>query len=124
MKTALLALVALVAGAALGVASTQFELPDKPSPAVAYLNAVAANRNDGASKVGPRVAVVNGEMHDFGKMDRNAKESHAFIIRNEGDAPLKLEKGETTCKCTVSDLKGNSLAPGEETEVLLEWTAK
>ena len=124
MKTAVFALVALLAGAALGVASTHWELPDQPSAAAAYLDAAAANRGDGGSRVGPLVKVVNGELHDFGKMDRNAQDSHTFIIRNDGDAPLKLEKGETTCKCTVSDLKGDSLAPGEETEVLLEWTAK
>jgi len=125
MKTALLALAALAAGSVLGVASTRIELPDQPSPAVAYLNAVAsAERSAQDSSVGPLVKVVNGEIHDFGKMDRNAKQSFAFVVRNDGDSPLKLEKGETTCKCTVSDLKGNELAPGEQTEVLLEWTAK
>lgn len=125
MKTTLLALAALVAGTVLGVASSRMELPDRPSPAVAYLNVVStAKRGEDGSKIGPQVEVVNGEIHDFGQMDRNAKQSFAFIVRNVGDAPLTLEKGETTCKCTVSALKGNQLAPGEETEVLLEWTAK
>jgi hypothetical protein len=123
MKILLLAVVALAIGAALGVASTHLELPEKPSVAVAYLNA-AATKGDEDSTIGPRVEVVNGELHDFGRMDRMAKLSHAFIIRNSGDAPLKLEKGETTCKCTVSALANESLAPGEQTEVLLEWTAK
>lgn len=124
MKTVLLAAVALIAGTALGIASTRWELPDQPSAAAAYLNLVDASSSGSSSVPSPRVEVVNGEIHDFGKMDRGATRSHVFIIRNTGDAPLKLEKGDTTCKCTVSDLKGDSLAPGEETEVKLEWTAK
>ena len=124
MKILLLGAGALVAGIALGYLSTVWELPDGPSPAVAYLNAAEAQRGGTGAKLGPRIEIVNGELHDFGKMDRNSTRNHTFIIRNSGDAPLKVEKGETTCKCTVSDVKGGNLAPGEETKVVLEWTAK
>lgn len=122
MKTVLLAIVAVVVGAALGIASTRLELPDKPSAAVAYLN--AAKSPDSNAPKGPQVEVVGGELHDFGRMDRYSKLSHTFILRNVGDAPLILEKGETTCKCTVADLKNTGLKPGEQTEVQLEWSAK
>jgi hypothetical protein len=124
MKTIVFCVVTAVVGAAVGIASTQFELPEKPSPAVPYLNAVANSRASSESKTGPRLVVVNGELHDFGRMDRLSKMTHAFIVRNDGDAPLTLEKGSTSCKCTVSDLKDNSLPPGEQTEVVLEWSAK
>ena len=49
---------------------------------------------------------------------------HAFKIRNMGDGPLQVEVASTTCKCTVGDLENNKIAPNEETDVLLEWTAK
>ena len=35
-----------------------------------------------------------------------------------------LRKGKTTCKCTLNDMKDTELAPGESTDVTLEWTAK
>jgi len=60
----------------------------------------------------------------FGKIERGTSMSHAFKIRNVGDAPLHVEVGSTTCKCTVGNLPKNDVEPNEETEVLLEWTAK
>ena len=47
--------------------------------------------------------------------------NHTFVIRNDGDEPLKLEKGATTCKCTLSDLKTGDVPPGGTAEVRLDW---
>jgi hypothetical protein len=59
--------------------------------------------------------------HDFGLMNPLTMGSHAFVIRNSGAAPLKLQVGPTTCKCTVSGLAKKEIAPGEETTVSLDW---
>ena len=77
-----------------------------------------------AEEGGPEVEIVNGAIHDFGKMSVGDTGKHTFVVRNIGDEPLTLQIGETTCKCTVGSLKADSLAPGEETEVELEWTVK
>lgn len=60
----------------------------------------------------------------FGKMERGSTMSHAFKIRNVGNRPLLVEVTSTTCKCTVGDLELSKIPPNEETEVLVEWTAK
>lgn len=62
--------------------------------------------------------------YNFGKMERGSKMKHAFKIRNVGSQPLRVAVLNTTCKCTVGDLEKNELAPNEETDILLEWTAK
>jgi hypothetical protein len=59
---------------------------------------------------------------DFGISDPLTRGSHQFVIRNVGQAPLRLETGKTSCKCTVGGLEKRELAPGEEGLVTLEWT--
>lgn len=72
----------------------------------------------------PQVEVVDGSSFDFGVMRRNAQSTHVFKVKNVGDGPLELRVTGSTCKCTVGTLKNSKLAPGESTEVELEWTAK
>ncbi len=69
-------------------------------------------------------AVVDNAVFDFGTMDKSARSSHEFVISNEGQTPLLLIKGKTTCKCTMAKLEQESVMPGESTKVKLEWTAR
>ena len=69
----------------------------------------------------PTLTFPDGKDHEFGVMEANTERSFDFIVKNEGDAPLALEVGQTTCKCTISGLEKNSLAPGESTGVKLTW---
>lgn len=72
-------------------------------------------------------AVIPETVYDFGKMAIGDEGSHVFIIKNEGEAPLEIlaRKDETTCSCTVGNVAGDGkLAPGEQTEVTLNWTVK
>ena len=71
----------------------------------------------------PRV-VVDETDHDFGAMQRESSKTHDFTFTNEGEGPLKLQLGDTTCKCTLSELAQDSIPPGESAKVTLEWTAK
>jgi hypothetical protein len=70
------------------------------------------------------VAVFPETKYDFGLLEFDSKRSHTFIVRNEGKYPLVLKQGGTTCKCTISSLDNESIAPGGEGEVTLEWTAR
>ncbi|MCO6456802.1 MAG: DUF1573 domain-containing protein [Pirellulaceae bacterium] len=87
-----------------------------------YPNAVNAPDNEG-QHIGPRAVVVNGEVHSFGTMERDTNAEHVFVVKNVGDAPLNMEKGETTCKCTVSEMVDNSIPPGGSAKITLRWTA-
>jgi hypothetical protein len=74
----------------------------------------------------PKVEIAETEF-DFGitkvrpEAIKGASGSHDFVIKNVGDAPLKLAKGPTQCKCTLSTLDKVELAPGESTTISLEW---
>lgn len=52
--------------------------------------------------------------HDFGILEDVGDCTHAFMIRNEGSAPLKLEPGGSTCFCTVSQVPTEPILPGDE----------
>ncbi|MGM0452011.1 MAG: DUF1573 domain-containing protein [Thermodesulfobacteriota bacterium] len=41
------------------------------------------------------LAVIESPTHDFGAVYAGEKILHTFEIRNEGDAPLKIEKVKT-----------------------------
>jgi hypothetical protein len=72
---------------------------------------------------GAKVVVVNGEIHRFGVMEKNGKMQHAFLVKNEGTVPLRLESGGTSCPaCTVSELPKNVLQPGETMPVTVQFT--
>lgn len=77
---------------------------------------------EAADADGPKPKVfVEETMHSFGTMGVGKTRSHIFIVKNEGDAPLKLQKGSSTCKCTVADLENEELKPGDSVEIELEW---
>ncbi len=77
------------------------------------------------SETGPwPKAVMDETEHEFGVMEVNSVEKHKFIVRNEGDAPLKVVLGPTTCKCTLSEMEDDEISPGESTEIELQWEPK
>lgn len=69
----------------------------------------------------PKAELVNGASYDFGTMQRRAKKSYTFIIKNVGKSPLDLKVEGSTCKCTLGTLNKSQLQPGEETGITLEW---
>jgi hypothetical protein len=69
----------------------------------------------------PRV-VTPATDHDFGTMNPHTTARHHFVVENQGDAPLTLAVGGSSCKCTVAGLDQNEIAAGERTKLTLEWT--
>ena len=53
-----------------------------------------------------------------------AAASPAFVVTNTGEGDLVLQQGDTTCKCTISQLTNSRLAPGKSALVTLRWTAE
>jgi len=110
-----IALIAALLGIALGVGLTWAEL----GPYALAPTQLTANQNTPQG----RAEVVGNETYNFGYMEQDARGSHTFEIRNTGNAPLKLAKGTTTCKCTLSNIDHNTVQPGESARIELEWTA-
>jgi hypothetical protein len=122
MRIAVLIMVGVFAGVACGYAHTQFELAGVDEQFRTIF--IDVSGPEGSDEPAPKIAVVGGENHNFGSMERLGKREHTFVVRNDGDAPLTLEQGETSCKCTISNLEKGQLAPGDEVLIKLEWTAK
>ena len=114
-------LLAVVSGLGVGAALGYLEgrlPPVPPAPAERPSDTSSAPQQSGP------LAEIPETTFDFGRMERGSSMTHAFKIRNVGDEPLQLEVASTTCKCTVGDLSNNEVAPGEESDVLLDWVAK
>lgn len=77
------------------------------------------------SKTGPWPAATAVEQtYAFGRMQVMQEGEHSFRLRNTGDAELKLQAGKSTCQCTLFKVEKESLAPGEETRVIINWKPK
>ncbi len=74
--------------------------------------------NAQATNGSPRI-IVETEEHDFGDLTHQEQVSHIFRVFNQGDAPLRLQRGPTTCQCTMSTLPEQEIAPGQGAEIAL-----
>jgi hypothetical protein len=68
----------------------------------------------------PRAAIDPMEF-DFGRMESGEERQHEFTIRNEGEAPLIVKRGLTTCQCTVAELETGELAVGASAKITVKW---
>jgi hypothetical protein len=69
-----------------------------------------------AGAAAPRI-VVEEESFDFGTILQGDKVEKVFRFRNDGDAPLVVDRVKTSCGCTAALLSASTLAPGESGEV-------
>ncbi len=84
------------------------------------LSGQSANDSEGERPPQP-IAEVSHMEHDFGALSLAATGEHRFTVRNVGTAPLRLQAGETSCKCTVSRIEQPEIPPGGTTDVLVRW---
>jgi Protein of unknown function (DUF1573) len=62
-------------------------------------------------------AVFKATTYDFGKVKQGDVVSHEFVFRNEGGAPLVVERVETTCGCTAALVSEKRIGPGREGKI-------
>jgi hypothetical protein len=72
--------------------------------------------------MGPKVSTQDSEF-DFGNIVEGEIVSHKFTIYNTGDDILKIEKVKASCGCTVAKPQKDELAPGEATEINVEFNS-
>lgn len=125
MRILTIMLIAAVVGTAVGGTLAYVEVRDDRDTLESLALDPAADRALTLEPRGraPRIEVVEPH-YNFGKMERGHEKSHEFLIRNIGDAPLKIRVGQTSCKCTLSEINNDAIAPGESTHVKLAWSAK
>lgn len=69
-----------------------------------------------AAHATPKIA-ADKQIFDFGSIPQGKKLTHAFIIRNAGDAPLTIEQVTTSCGCTAAASSQRTLPPGATSEI-------
>ncbi len=121
MKIVAFVVASLAVGIGLGLAATRREFSAELLPTTALRQAKATAS---ASNSKAKLVIVGGLAYNFGEMDRHAEGEHEFVFKNEGSVPIGLRKGQTTCKCTMSEMKDGELQPGESMPIKLTWTAK
>jgi hypothetical protein len=116
MRILLAALISAVVGTAVGGSLAYLQVSREetaPPPSIVSLP-------EPGDEMAPRAAVAESE-YDFGEMERGTTRSHEFLFRNTGTAPLLLQSGITTCKCTLSQVPDAPIPPGGSGKVVLEW---
>jgi len=88
--------------------------------AVAALTLAAAALAQGAK---PR-AVFKETTHDLGKIKQGDVVSHEFVFRNEGGAPLVIDRVDVTCGCTAVLVSDKTIAPGREGKVKMTFDSR
>jgi hypothetical protein len=66
-------------------------------------------------------------LHEFGFMAQQTDGKQEWTITNKGTGEILLEKGESTCSCTIANLENGrtaTLPPGKSTKVTLNWNTK
>jgi len=72
-----------------------------------------------AAKPAQPKAVVPAPIHDLKVIEKTAKVTHEFFIRNEGTAPLVLREARPDCACAVASFDP-TIAPGATGKVRVE----
>jgi hypothetical protein len=125
MRLLLAILLVAALGAGLGLGAAVVEWWRWPYGDVELLDGriVEPGQTPATSGPQPRVA-VDEETHDFGIMDVAAEGSHDFVFTNQGDGPLALSAGETSCSCAVAEVTSEEIPPGGEAVVTVQWNAE
>ncbi|WP_165020794.1 MULTISPECIES: DUF1573 domain-containing protein [unclassified Dysgonomonas] len=73
-------------------------------------------------KKAPKATFTN-EVHDFGKVEESVGTvSCEFVFKNNGDAPLVIQRVQTTCGCTTPDYTKEPILPGKEGKIKVTFS--
>jgi hypothetical protein len=122
MRILSIMLIAAVVGGAVGAALAYVEVRSDSATVAAVSEEKPTPPPEPTGKA-PRI-VVEQPHYNFGTMEQGREKTHEFVVHNKGDAPLTLRVGQTSCKCTLSEVDPGPIPPGGSTHVKLEWSAK
>ena len=65
-------------------------------------------------------AVADELTYNFGSVEKGDQGSHVFVIKNEGEGPLRVKTGTTSCgQCTFAKTGEDEIPPGKSAEVTI-----
>ena len=66
----------------------------------------------------PQAKVVGESRNDFGVLKREESKTHSFVVRNDGDADLLVEKQDVSCgQCVQTTFTSAIVKPGDEVTI-------
>jgi len=68
----------------------------------------------------PRI-LVSEEEWDFGKVIRGEKPAHIFIVKNEGEGDLIIERLKESCACIEVSISATRIQPGGSAELKVSY---
>lgn len=71
----------------------------------------------------PRLEVED-PVYDFGEQHNRQHIEHTFILRNTGEAPLRILQIDSTCGCTVGALASDVIDPGGNVELTARYNLR
>jgi hypothetical protein len=83
------------------------------------------NAADAAEPAGPTTTIEYAETtYDFGEATEGDKVRHLYTFKNTGTEPLVISNAKGSCGCTVPDWPREPIAPGESSEIVVEFDTK
>lgn len=74
------------------------------------------------SNSGPQPKIsVSEEEWDFGKVIQGEKPTHIFIVKNEGEGDLIIERVKESCVCIEVSISSTRIRPGESAELKVSY---
>ena len=70
------------------------------------------------------VAKFDKTKHKFGKVKSGSKQTHKFVLTNEGKNELKIRKVKASCGCTATRPGKRTLKQGEQTEITVIFNTR
>jgi hypothetical protein len=89
--------------------------PATPAPST------ADSSPDAEARRAPK-AVVDRTPWEAGVISTADEFEHTFVLRNTGDAPLEVQPGPVSCKCSLVEVLQSPVPPGGETQVRFNLT--
>ncbi len=75
-----------------------------------------------AVPAGPTTTMQFDELEfDFGTVTAGEKVQHAYKFKNTGSEPLIISNAKGSCGCTVPEWPREPIAPGETSEILVQF---
>ena len=75
------------------------------------------------AEAGPSISCAE-PIHDFGQVSGVEHVEHTFVLKNDGDEALTIERVKTSCGCTTTQLAAKEIGPGEEVELKSKLSLK
>ena len=92
----------------------------KHMPLLVMAFLIVSNQSIAQSTDGPRV-LVDETIHDFGVIAPHEVCEHVFVVSNQGDEPLHIEKVVASCKCVLPENVTEYIQPGESADVRVSF---